>query len=202
MNAVVWLYSRRELRPLATIYLLVSGANAAFSVTFVLYVQYRYHWSLGRTGAILAVSSLLDIVVQSLLVGPMIRRFGERVTLVGGLIAGSLGYGCMGLAENGALFTLALVPLGLMMVVAPAIQSSMSQCVSESEQGRLQGSVVSTSCVAAALAPILFGKVYSSTAGGSIGETHPGEAFLVAALILLVVAAGAAATHERAPDLG
>ena len=199
-SAIAWLYSRRELRSLTAVYLLVYGANAAFSVIFVLYVQYRYHWSLGRTGAILAASSLFDIIVQALAVGPMIRHFGERVTVISGLIAGLVAYGCMGLAENEAIFILALVPLGMGMVVTPALQSAMTRRVSESEQGRLQGSVVSISCVSLAVAPIIFGGVYSSTATSFIDKAQPGEAFLVAACMLLGAAVCAAATTENTPD--
>ena len=112
-----------------------------------------------------------------------------------------MAYGCMGLAEDGVFFTLALVPLSLMMVVPPALQSSLTRCVSASEQGRLQGSVASINCIAATLAPIVFGKVYSSAANGSIGEMRHGAAFLVAALMLLAAAVCAAATYQRVPEV-
>ena len=201
VNAVAWLFSRRELRSLTTIYLLASGTNAVFSVIVVLYVQYRYHWSLGRTGTMLAISSLLDIIAQSLVVDLLIKHFGERLTLVSGLLAGSVGYGCMALSDSGALFTLALAPLSLLMIVAPAVQASMTRCVSESDQGQLQGSVASITSVAMALTPLIFGIVYSTTAKGPVGEAQPGEAFLVAALILLATAIGTAATEARMPDI-
>ena len=54
---------------------------------FVLYTQLRYHWSLSFLGITFLITGALGIVVQSLVVGPVVRRIGER----GAVIAGAAG---------------------------------------------------------------------------------------------------------------
>lgn len=68
----------------------------------------------------------------------------------------------------------------------PTIQSLMTQRVSPSEQGQLQGANMSVASVAGILAPVFFGVVYSASVGSDPLFPHPGAAFLIAALVMLV----------------
>lgn len=184
-GAMMLLRSHHELFGLAVVNFLLYFAHHVFSAVFVLYTGYRYGWSPGEVGALLALVGLLDMAVQGALVGPLVKRFGDRAVMIFGLFGGAAGLACMGLAPNGWLFTLAMLPNALWGLAMPTIQSLMTQHVSESEQGQLQGANGSLGSVAGVFSPMFFGTVYAVSTGDSPMLPHSGAAFLIAALVLL-----------------
>ena len=55
----------------------------------------------------------MDMGVQGLLVGPVVKRLGDRTTMVVGLSFGAVGIAAMGLAPTGWLFVAAMLPNAL-----------------------------------------------------------------------------------------
>ncbi|HEY0818804.1 MAG TPA: TCR/Tet family MFS transporter [Rhizobacter sp.] len=187
-GALTLLRSHRELAGLAGVNFLLHFAHHLFSAVFVLYAAYRYGWGAAQVGGLLAFVGILDMLVQGVIVGPVVRRLGDGRTMVLGLAGGAVGIACMGLAPNGWLFVAAMLPNGLWGLAMPTLQSLMTRRVSESEQGQLQGANNSVASIAATLSPLFFGWVYSVSVGESSWVHMPGLAFLLAALVL---AAGA-----------
>jgi MFS transporter, DHA1 family, tetracycline resistance protein len=64
----------------------------------------------------------------------------------------------------------------------------MTQRVSESEQGQLQGANMSVAAFAGVLSPLFFGAVYSWSLREGAQPSDSGIAFLIAAGILLMAA--------------
>lgn len=185
LGALRLLRSHPELTSLAGVNFLLYFAHHVFSAVFVLYAGYRYGWSAWQVGVLLAMVGVLDMIVQGALVGPLVKRFGDRRVMVTGLCFGALGIACMGLAPTGLLFTLAMLPNALWGLAMPTIQSLMTQRVSESEQGQLQGANNSVGAIAGVLSPLFFGGVYAVSIGPDAWLPHPGAAFLIASLVLL-----------------
>lgn len=185
-GALRLLRSHPELSGLAVVNFLLYFSHHVFSAVFVLYAEYRYGWSAFEVGVLLAMVGLLDMGVQGLLVGPVTRRLGDRATMVLGLFAGAIGISCMGLAPTGWLFVAAMLPNALWGLAMPTLQSLMTRHVSEGEQGQLQGANNSVASVAGVASPLFFGIVYSMSVSSRPVLPHPGAAFLIAALILLV----------------
>ncbi|MBA3677726.1 MAG: TCR/Tet family MFS transporter [Sphingosinicella sp.] len=179
------LRSHSELTGLSLVNFLLYFAHHIFSAVFVLYAAYRYGWTAFEVGLLLALVGALDMMVQGLLVGPVVKKWGDRRTMVFGLLAGAVGIACMGLATNAWLFTLAMFPNALWGMAMPTIQSLMTQRVSESEQGQLQGANMSVASIAGIASPLFFGWVYSRSVGENSGLDMPGLSFLIAAAILL-----------------
>jgi len=188
LGSLALLRSHPELSGLAVVNFLLYFAHHVFSAVFVLYAAYRYGWTAWEVGLVLALVGALDMVVQGLLVGPAVKRFGDRATMVFGLFGGALGIACMGLAPTGLLFTLAMLPNALWGLAMPTLQSLMTQRVSESEQGQLQGANMSVASIAGVLSPLFFGAVYALSVGESARIPHPGAALLIAALVLVAAA--------------
>ena len=138
---------------------------------------------------LLAVVGLLDMGVQGLLVGPVVKRLGDRSTMVIGLAFGAVGIMTMGLAPTGLLFLLAMLPNALWGLAMPTIQSLMTRRVSESEQGQLQGANSSVGSIAGIASPLFFGWIYSLSAGPAPTIPFIGTAFVIAALVLASAAA-------------
>jgi DHA1 family tetracycline resistance protein-like MFS transporter len=183
-GALTLLRSHPELSGLAIVNFLLYFAHHLFSAVFVLYAGDRYGWGAWQVGSLLAMVGLLDMGVQGLLVGPVVKRLGDRATMVTGLAFGAVGIACMGLAPTGWLFVAAMLPNALWGLAMPTIQSLMTRRVSESEQGQLQGANNSVASIAGIVSPLFFGGVYALSVGGNPTLPFIGSAFLIAAGVL------------------
>jgi len=187
-GALRLLRSHPELSGLAWVNFLLYFAHHVFSAVFVLYVGYRFGWTLWQVGLALALWGILDVIVQALLVGPVVKRLGDSATMVFGLAGGALGLAALGLAPTGTAFAFAIILSALWGLAMPTLQSLMTQRVSESEQGQLQGANMSVASLAGIVSPLFFGWIYSLSVGVGRPLPHPGAAFLVAAAVLLAAA--------------
>lgn len=192
-GALRLLRSHPELSGLAVVNFLLYFAHHVFSAVFVLYAAYRYQWGAFEVGLLLALAGVLDMIVQGVLVGPAVKRFGDRRVMVFGLTGGAIGIASMGLAPTGLAFALALFPNAIWGFAMPTLQSLMTQRVSESEQGQLQGANNSVASVAGVASPLFFGWIYVLSV-----ERQPGLSFLIAAAVLLSGAVLGALVARRA----
>ena len=184
VGAMRLLSAHAELVGLSVVNFLMHFSHHVFSAVFVLYAAYRYGWSPGEVGGLLALVGAMDMAVQGLLVGPVVRRMGDRGAMILGLLCGAAGLAGMGLAPTGLLFALAMVPNALWGLAMPTLQSLMTQSVSQTEQGQLQGANMSVVSIAGVASPLFFGAVYTISVGPLALIPHPGAAFLIAAAIL------------------
>jgi DHA1 family tetracycline resistance protein-like MFS transporter len=178
------LRSHRELTGLAAIHFLTQLAHVVLPSTFVLYASYRLGWNERDVGLSLAGYGVCFMIVQAGLTGRLVKRFGERTMLLVGLIFGTAGFIMMGLAST-TFWAWASIPVTSSWGFAgPSLQSLMTQRVSASDQGRLQGANGSLQGIASLIGPTLFSLIfaYSINAGRDFGL--PGAAFLVASLML------------------
>jgi DHA1 family tetracycline resistance protein-like MFS transporter len=151
------LASHQELLPLAAINFLSQVATQVMPGVFVLYTSLRYHWSLGFLGATMAAVAVAQILVQWIVVGPVVKRIGERRAMIAGFCALIVGFTIFGLSTRGTTFFIAMPIFELGGGVAfPALQGLMSRRVSASEQGRLQGAVQASGGIAAIVGPAIF----------------------------------------------
>lgn len=183
-GALKLLRSHPELSGLSIAYFLFYFAHHVFSAVFVLYAGARYGWGPWEVGLALALWGVLDVMVQALAVGPVAGRIGDRGAMVVGLVFGALGLVGMGVAPDGASFVVAIVLSSVWGLAQPTIMALMTQRVSESEQGQLQGASMSVASLAGIGAPIFFGWVYGLSIGAAPPFPYIGAAFLISALIL------------------
>jgi len=186
-----------ELWGLAAAGFLGNFAHQVLPAVFVIYAGYRYGWGTGMVGLTLAMVGVASAVAQGLLVGRIIGWFGERWTLIGGMLAGSLGMLVYGLAPTGYLFWIGVPIMGLWGLASPASQSLMSRRVGPDEQGQLQGANTSLQSIAGIIGP----GVFAATFAYFLEET-PSAAWLLAAAFLLAAAIVAwLATRPRPDDV-
>jgi DHA1 family tetracycline resistance protein-like MFS transporter len=99
--------------------------------------------------------------VQSFLVGPIVRRIGERGAVIAGACASAVGIGWYGLAPSGYWY-MAGMPISCMSgLLIPGLQGLMSRRVGVSEQGQLQGANQSLAGLSSVLGPSLFGLTFA-----------------------------------------
>src|SRR5258708_9953017 len=103
LGALRLLGSNRILAGLSVSNFFGQVAHVVLPSTVVLYTTYRYGCDTRTVGLTLAIVGVCAIVVQGPGVGPIVKRFGERRTLLLGLGSGALGFLIYGIAPTGAL---------------------------------------------------------------------------------------------------
>jgi len=198
VGSVKLLRSRAQLAWLASAAFLSNLAHAVLPATFVLYASYRFGWGAREVGLALAVVGASSAIVQGGLVGPMVRRFGERRILLTGLLAGATSFAIYGCAPTAGLMMVG-VPFGALWGLAgPAGQGLMTRHVGPDQQGALQGANGSLMGVATMIGPLMFATAFSWFIGGGVAWHLPGGAYLLASLLLAAAAVLAAkATAAR-----
>jgi DHA1 family tetracycline resistance protein-like MFS transporter len=151
------LRSHHELFGLAGINFLNQLAQMVWPAVFVLYTGYRYGWSPSLTGFYMMAGGILGVGVQSFVVGPCVRRFGERGTLLIGATASVIAFVWYGLAPTGWWYAAGMPISCLSGLVMPGLQGLMTRRVSPSEQGQLQGANQSLAGLSSMIGPIFFG---------------------------------------------
>jgi DHA1 family tetracycline resistance protein-like MFS transporter len=197
LGSLRFLRSHPELVGLAGVVFLSTVAHAALPATFVLYAGYRYAWDSRVVGLVLAAVGLSSAVVQGLLVGPMVRRLGERRTLLAGLAFGAAGFAAYGFAPTGTAFLCAVPVVALWGLASPAVQGIMTRHAGPSAQGELQGAVGSVQGIATMIGPGLFAATFAYFISAGAAVHLPGAAYLLASILLAAGALLAARVTAR-----
>jgi DHA1 family tetracycline resistance protein-like MFS transporter len=126
-----------------------------------------------------------SLIVSAFLIGPAVKRLGERRALFLGLGAGAAGFVIYAFASTGLVFLAGIPVIGLYGLANPSIQALMSRHVGASEQGQLQGAVASLMGIAGVIAPALFTLTFAAVVGPFRDLGVPGAPFFLAALFLI-----------------
>lgn len=178
-----------ELVGLAGVAFLSNLAQVSLPTTVVLYVMHRYHWSTGQIGLTLAVCGVAIAAVQILVLGPFVRRFGNRTAMVAGLCFGVAGLAVAGLAGTGAQLWLAIPILALWGLSGPAVQVLMTHHVQAFEQGQLQGANASLTGISELAGPAIFSLTFAWFVRPGQPMENSGAPFLLGAGLLLIAGA-------------
>jgi DHA1 family tetracycline resistance protein-like MFS transporter len=188
VGALKLLRSHPELSRLAVVNFLAQVAHVVLPSVSVLYMDYRYGWGALAIGLVLAGVGVCSMIVQGVLVGRVVRQFGERTTLLFGLLMGAAGFAIYGLAPRGWLFAVGVPVMALWGLSGPTMQALMTRRVDASEQGQLQGANSSIAGIASLVGPTLFTLTFAYFIGAGRDWHVPGAPFLLAAALMLVAA--------------
>jgi MFS transporter, DHA1 family, tetracycline resistance protein len=184
VGALRLLHSEHRLWRLSWIGFLSNLAHAALPSVAVLYMGYRYGWGAGTVGLVLAGVGVCSAIVQGVLVGRVVKAFGERRTILIALACAAVGFVIQGTATNGWIYAVGIVIMSLWGLLTPALQALMTQLVKPSEQGRLQGATSSAMGIANLVGPLLFAQVFASFIASDRDWQLPGAPYLLAAVLL------------------
>jgi DHA1 family tetracycline resistance protein-like MFS transporter len=185
LGSLTLLRSHPELAGLSLVVVLYYLAHQALQSVWVLYTEYRYGWTQRSVGLSLAVVGICAAIVSGGLVGPYVKKFGEKFSLVSGMFYGVLGFVGFAVAWRGWGALAAIPFIALWGVAGPAMQSLMSQRVDATSQGKLQGAVNSLRALTGMVGPVLFTQVFSATIAKDARWQLPGAAYYLAAGLLL-----------------
>ncbi len=179
-------------------FLILGIAMNVYPSVWAFYGQARFGWDSTMVGVSLAVYGISFAVGQALLVGPLIRRFGEHRAAHYGMWVDVITLAGLGLVTSPVL-ALALTPVtALGGVVTPALQALASRAAPANAQGELQGVMSSLNAIAMITSPLIMTTTFSHFTGASAPVFAPGAPFLLASALMLVCLL----LHVFGPGLG
>ncbi|HEY9234446.1 MAG TPA: TCR/Tet family MFS transporter [Phenylobacterium sp.] len=185
VGSLVFLRSHNDLLGLATVGFLFQLAHTVLPAIFVLYTGYRYGWTPGFMGLTMMGTGIAGVIVQTLLVGPVVARIGERGALLLGCLAGAAGFAIYGLAADGWTYLLGVPVFALMNFLMPGLQGLMTRRVEPSGQGQLQGANQALQGIASVIGPVMFGMTFAWSVRHDSEFHEPGLAIFLAAGLLI-----------------
>ena len=184
IGSLVLLKKYPQVFGLAAVVFLANFAHYVYPSVFVLFAEYQYRWSEEQVGLVLAVVGVCSVIVQAGLIGPLVKKLGERRALLLGLGCGVVGFVIYGVADVGWVFLIGLPISALWGVAGPASQSLITRQVNSSAQGRVQGALMSLVSLAGVFAPLAFAGTFGLFISDRAPAHLPGAAWLLAALLL------------------
>jgi MFS transporter, DHA1 family, tetracycline resistance protein len=171
-------------RLLAT-FLILAVAMNVYPVIWAYFGQARFDWDSTMVGASLAVYGISFALGQALLVGPLIRRFGEHRAAHYGMWVNVTTLTVLGLVTSPVLALMVTPVTALGGVVTPALQAIASRAAPPDAQGELQGVFSSLNAIAMITAPLIMTTTFARFTAADAPVFAPGAPFLVAACLML-----------------
>ncbi len=176
--AILWL--------LGTLFLF-SLASQTYPSVWNFFTIERFEWSSSQIGRSLAVFGLLFALVQGVLIGPVIRRFGESSTVILGMLAASIAFFGTSFIHTPVGLYFYLVIGAFSGLAAPAINGLLSRQIPDNAQGELQGAVNATNSLTAIIGPVAATQLFSFfTTSPNAPGYFPGVSFFAAGILVLL----------------
>lgn len=190
-GALMWIWQNPALIGLISITFFSNLAHVVYPSVFVMYADYRYHWSELTVGLTLGAVGVLAAIVQGGLIKRLLPLLGERRMVLGGLTCGIIGFAGYGLAPSGGWFWACMPIMAFWGIAGPAVMSLSTRYISAKEQGRLQGASNCLTSLANIAGPVIFTQLFNgfiSTGAGSgrFGIELPGVSFFLSSSLLLI----------------
>lgn len=184
------------LRDLLAIGFLNSLANMIWGSVWVLFCGHRSGWSPAQMGLQMMAAGALGVLVQAWLVGPLVRRFGERTMLRTGLAVSAASMAYAAFAPNGWWFVASMPVAALGLILAPSLSGLLSRAAGDAQQGSVQGAAQSLHGLATIVGPPLYGTLFAWSLHQQTSTDLVGLAVLLSALFL---SAGLVLSARRSP---
>lgn len=178
-------------------FLILGIAMNVYPAIWAYYGQARFGWDTSMVGISLAIYGISFAVGQAVLVGPLIRRFGEHRAAHYGMWVDVVTLAALGVITSGPL-AMGLTPItALGGVVTPALQSIASRAAPENAQGELQGVMASLNAIAMITSPLIMTATFSAFTAPGAAVFAPGAPFLLASGLMIACVA----LHVLGPQL-
>jgi DHA1 family tetracycline resistance protein-like MFS transporter len=172
---------------LFVVFFLYQVAFFVYPAVWAYFGQARFGWNAGMIGLSLGLFGIMMAVVQGGLIRLILRKLGERGTVIYGLVFDVFAFGALAFVTSGAV-ALILTPLAALgAVITPALQGIMSQAVGDKRQGELQGALTSVGAVAMIVSPMAMTYTFAEFTRDGAPVFFPGAPFVLS-LGLIVLA--------------
>ena len=164
---------------LTFLFFLYQTAFFVYPAIWAYFAVERFDWSPRTIGLSLGLFGISLAVVQGWLIRYVLRWFGDRGTVLWGLLFNAVVFLLLGVLENG-MIALTLTPLAAIGgVVIPALQAMMSRAIPDNAQGGLQGLLTSAGALAMIVSPLVMSQVFWLATAENAPFYLPGLPFLL-----------------------
>lgn len=179
------LYALPAILPFAAVHFLFQLAGNTHPSVWVLYTEHRFAWTMGQIGASLALVGILSAIAQGWLTGVVVKKFGEYRTVVWGTFGYILTFVAFAAANQGWMMYAILIASSVFWTSQPALQALISRQIDPTEQGQMQGTLVSLTSLACILNPLITTQLFAHFTQPGYPQI-PGAPYYFAALVSLV----------------
>lgn len=171
---------------LVVCYMLIHLAGQAHPSIWTLYTQHKFSWNNMQVSASLSFVGVVIALSQGLLTRVLIPRFGEQRSLIIGMWFYIVAFAMFAFATQGWMMYAIMVIFAVSGVCNPALQSLISKDISASEQGELQGSLISIASLMAIIGPLFYTSIFATFSDRSEHLYFPGVAYASASGICVL----------------
>jgi len=172
---------------LVAINLLFTIAFTAMETVFPLFTQHTFGWGAAQNGYIFTYVGFVIVIMQGGLVGPLVKRFGEKGVMIAGLALLAVGLALLPWSTQSGVL---LVALGILSAgdgaATPTISTLLSFASPEETQGETLGMAQGVGGLGRIIGPLFAGSVFAY--GGPGVPFLVGAALIVAAVIVALPA--------------
>ncbi len=178
----------RDLRIMFLCFFVISVAHWVYPAIWSFWSKEVFNWGPGLIGGSLACYGLGVAFVQGFVIRmKFVNHLGPKKVVFFSLVVGAVALTGFGFA-NAAWMVFALIPIAVMSeLMNPTLESFVSNQVSDSKQGLLQGILSSINAITSVISPLMMTLLFKI---GTIDDRHfhfPGVSFLFAAILLLAI---------------
>jgi MFS transporter, DHA1 family, tetracycline resistance protein len=182
-SALAGLAQMKSVGPLVAVFALTNLAQFILHSTWVLYTETRFGWTPRDNGIALFAVGVATAVMQAVLLGTLLKRFGEANTALAGLAMGAIGFVLYGLATQGWMMYAIILGTLLSGAAGPAMQGIVSKAVDATQQGITMGALTGLASVMQIVAPLLGTIVFAQVTHLPSGDWRIGSTFFLSAAL-------------------
>jgi len=157
-------------------------AHSVYPSTWAFWAELRFDWTSAEIGWSLAAAGLAMAVAQVFITGPAVKKFGEQVSVVIGMLVGGISFALYAFVSTTWAVYAIIFFSALQGLVYPSLNALLSRMTDASNQGALQGGNASVASIAAIIGPLTMTQALAF--GAERGTT--GAAFLLAAALVAI----------------
>lgn len=200
LGALAFVARGSHVGGLVLVYVLTIFAQFVLQTGWVLYTSFRFHWTVRQNGLALFLVGVTAGLVEGLLFGKLVRRFGEQRLALLGMASAIVAYVGFGLLTQASLIYVLILVNALSFAIAPALQTLISRAADAKAQGITQGALQSMASLTMLAAPFVGSPVLAATARLAPEDWRAGSLFFVCAAVQTLAFVLAVRHFERRPS--
>ena len=159
-------------------------ASQSINSVWAYYNTLAFGWNEWNIGLSVALYGALLVIVQGMLTGASIKRFGAKTTCVLGFLFAIPAYSLFAFAPNSGAMILGIVLGSFAGLTFPAMQQLMTERTAHDAQGELQGAIASMLSLTSIIGPLIMTGLFGHFADDK-GLFFPGAPFALSVAILV-----------------
>ncbi|MEO9531065.1 MAG: TCR/Tet family MFS transporter [Crocinitomicaceae bacterium] len=175
----------KTLGLLIAAFALVGLAGQVMPSVWTFYTMEAFGWGPKWVGISLGFIGLMVGLVQAMVTGWSVKKFGQKKVIMFGFILWTIGMFAIAQVGNQYILFIAMIPYIVGGIAQPTMQGFMSNSVGDSEQGNLQGALTSLMSLAAVFAPLIYTSIFQTYADRENPNYFPGAPFVAGGIILV-----------------